>query len=74
MNPIKRYLQRKAIINNTRFIIDSTGEGYYILDGKRIPKKEFEAQHNIGVFPRANIKGKSASSANRWMNSDIDFD
>lgn len=73
-NPISRYLHRKEILRTTPFVIESDGKGYYIENGKKISKKDFEQKHDITVVPRVSVKGENPAAVNRWMNNNINFE
>lgn len=43
----KEYLKNKEIRQNTPFRITPEGKGFYIVEGKMIPKLEFESKYPL---------------------------
>lgn len=52
---LQKYVYNRMLVQNTPFIIRNTGEGeiscFYLVDGKEIPKAEFESQYPVDRVP-----------------------
>lgn len=59
---VSLYLQNIAIRNRTTFSINGKGERFYIVDGKPIPAKDFEAMYPIQLV-RKSVKGERIGGA-----------
>lgn len=46
---IGKYISRKFILQNTLFIIDEKGNGYFIEGGKRYTREEFNRRYPLPV-------------------------
>lgn len=46
---IKTYIERVEILTYTPFFIASTGDGYYVEDGVRYTRKEFNKKYPLPV-------------------------
>lgn len=46
---IKTYIERRDILSNTRFLITSSGEGYFLEDGEKFTRKEFAKRYPLPI-------------------------
>lgn len=46
---IKTYIERVEILTYTPFFIASTGDGYYVEDGVRYTRKEFNKKYPLPI-------------------------
>lgn len=47
---VSAYVKNKEARNKYTFTIDSNGESYYMVDGKKLSEKEFNAMFPIGLI------------------------
>lgn len=53
---LQTYLLHSEVRRNTTFRILPTGEGVYVVDGREVPIKEFEAAYPIPIRVRPDKK------------------
>jgi hypothetical protein len=69
---IQEVVANRNIVKTTPFVYKSTGESYYLLDGKKVSIEDFESMFPLDLKPVA-PKGANYDKTKNWVFGDKSY-